>query len=273
MRVFCVLMLLILSPLAKANEQSWHILTEPFPPYFSPELPNHGWMHDLVVAALNEKSIDVKIEYVAWSRAIRLTANGGAVAVLGAYKTEQRQQKYFYSRAIGKADTGFFAKSSLALNQPLKVNELKNYVIAKGEEYVVADWVESHPDLSFTQTVDLVTSLYMLLRGRVDLVAGTKQVGEHWLRNHPKLSTQPKSSKIRFIEPAVASQLMYVAFGKKLPGNELRVKQFNDAMTDFVFSDKLIKLLARHSLPETDKQDIRKLLQEQFNKPSVSLNR
>ncbi|MEW6983088.1 substrate-binding periplasmic protein [Colwelliaceae bacterium 6471] len=268
MRILLVLTLLLLSPPLKALEQPWLILTEPFPPYFSPELPNNGWMHDLVATALTNQGINVTIEYVAWSRAMRLTASGGAVAALGAYKSVQREQRYYYSKAIGKTDTGFFGKSTLALTTPLQLDDLKKYVIAKGEEYVVVEGFEDHPDLSFTETVDLITSLHMLLGGRVDLVAGTKQVGEYWLHHHPKFTERPESSSINFIEPALATQKMYMIFGKVQDGNDIRVKQFNKAIADFVWSGELSTLLTRHLLPEAERQSIITLLQEQFEKPN-----
>lgn len=273
MRRFLVIILLMLASGSKATEQSWRVLTEPFPPYFAPELPNNGWMHDLVVSALHNQNIKATIEYVAWSRAMRLAGNGGAVAVLGAYKTSKRQNNYFYSRAIGKSDTGFFAKTSLELAMPLKISELKKYVIAKGEEYVVAEGVEDHPDLSFTQTSDLITSLYMLLGDRVDLVAGTRQVGEHWLRNHSRLKRHPKLSKVKFVEPAVATQKMYMIFGKALKQNFNRAQQFDKAMAYFVWSAELQTLLARQQLPPSDKENIISFLRSQFENPTTELNR
>lgn len=259
-----MLVLLLMSPAIHASKLPWRIVTEPFPPYFSPEMADNGWVHDLVVLALRKQGIDVTIEYVAWSRAMRLTASGSAVAAMGAYRTAQREQNYYYSNAIGQTETGFFGKRSLRLEKPLQLDNLKNYIIAKGEEYVVVEGVEDHPSLSFTHTVDLVTSLYMLQGDRVDLVAGTRQVGEHWLRHHPKLTANPASATIQFIEPAIATQNMYMIFGKALTGNDKRVRLFNEAMAGFVLTGELADLLARHKLPESDRQRIRLFLQEQF---------
>ena len=259
-----MLVFLLLPSALQASTHPWRIVTEPFPPYFSPELAQSGWMHDLVVTALRDHNITVTIEYVTWSRAMRLTANGGAVAALGAYRTAQREQNYYYSNAIGQTETGFFTKSSLKLSTPLQLDDLKNYVIAKGEEYVVVEGVEEHPSLSFTKTRDLVTCLYMLIRDRVDLVAGTRQVGEHWLRHHPKLSINPESSSVQFIEPAIATQNLYMIFGKAMHGNDKKVQQFNQAMTEFVWSGDLPALLAKHRMPESDRQHIIAFLQAHF---------
>lgn len=254
-------LLLFVSSTLQASTHPWHIVTEPFPPYFSPELEGNGWMHDLVVTALERKGISVTIEYVAWSRAMRLTESGGAVAALGAYRTAQREQNFYYSHAIGQTETGFFKKPSLRLSAPFQLDDLSQYVIAKGEEYVVVEGVEEHPGLSFTKTVDLVTSLHMLLGDRVDLVAGTRQVGEHWLRHHPKLTANPASSTIVFIEPAIAKQKMYMIFGKALSGNDKNVQLFNQAMRAFIGSGDLAGLLARHPMPDADRKSITAFLQ------------
>lgn len=264
MRKLLVLVLLMLPCVSKAAEPTWRIVTEPFPPYFSPKLANNGWMHDLVVTAMRRQNINVTIEYVAWSRAMRLTASGGAVAALGAYKTTQREQRYYYSKAIGDTETGFFGKTSLNLKTPIQLNTLTQYVIAKGEEYVVIEGVEDHPELSFTETVDLITSLHMLTGDRVHLVAGTREVGEYWLRHHPKLAANPASSEIRFFEPALATQKLYLIFGKTLGGNDIRVQQFNAAMKEFILSGELAPLLEKHSMTQSDRERISALLQAQF---------
>ena len=244
------LMFLALLTFSFTAAGTWKIVTEPFPPYFSPELAHKGWMHDLVITALKSEGIDVEIEYMAWSRAMGLTKSGRAVAALGAYKTAKRELNYFYSMPLGKTDTGFFKKSTLALEHPTNLKTFEGLVIAKGEEYVVVEGLETHPNLSFTRTVDLVTSLFMLLGDRVDLVAGTRQVGEHWLRYHSKLNTHPNAATIEFVLPPIKSQQMYVIFGRSVTENNSRMAQFNGSIKRFVQSGELDKLLVKHDLSD-----------------------
>ena len=54
-RVPIFIVLALLANTAK-SEQTWHIVTENFPPYFSEKLPSNGWLFEITELALKVRT-------------------------------------------------------------------------------------------------------------------------------------------------------------------------------------------------------------------------
>ncbi|WP_232007036.1 hypothetical protein [Pseudoalteromonas carrageenovora] len=72
--MFRVLLFIVLAFYANTakSEQTWHIVTENFPPYFSEELPNNGWLFEITKLALKSQNINTEIEFTSWNRSLNL---------------------------------------------------------------------------------------------------------------------------------------------------------------------------------------------------------
>ncbi len=199
-----------------ALANTWQIVTEPFPPYFAPQLPQQGWLWQVTHAALSTQGIDASLEFTSWPRAMRLTASGQRTAVLGAFYSQARARDYLYSQPIAAATSGFFRqKANRKIVFDGDLSSLERFRISVAELDMVSETLRKYPRLQVSETNQLVTSLQLLLRGRVDLVAGTREVGFYWLEHDDKLSKLAETSPIEFVEPALSSHALHLAFPRK----------------------------------------------------------
>lgn len=254
--LFRLVMLLAVMPLlwamsAPAAGHSWRVVSEPFPPYFSPDLPEQGWLWQVTRAALESQGIDVSLEFMSWTRAMRLTASDKCTAALGAFYSEQRAQTYIYSRPLAFSQSGLF---KLQGNRQVRFNgdlgQLSPFHISKGELDLVTETLNVQSDLQVSETASLETSLKLLLAGRVDLVAGTKEVGEYWLANSPELHSLARQRAAEFIEPALAVHSMHLIFPRADADAVQKRDIFNRGFAEIYASGKLQLILAEHGFTE-----------------------
>ncbi|WP_304184088.1 substrate-binding periplasmic protein [Pseudoalteromonas prydzensis] len=230
------------------SQDKWLFVTEPFPPYFSDQLPQQGWLADIVVSALASQDIEATIEFTTWARAIRLLEKNKRTALLGAYFSAEREKIFHYSRPLANSFTGLFKRKSSQINYDGNLTSLQPYSISKGSNYIVSDGFSSEHNLAITVTDDLISSLYVLQLGRVDLVAGTKQVGEYWLNNHPQLQA---GQAIVYISPHLGSHHLYIIFAKSAAHSEQQLIQLENGLNTIINNGEAAQVLLRHGFSET----------------------
>lgn len=229
------------------SKDKWLLVTEPFPPYFTEQLPQQGWLADLVVTALASQDIEATIEFTTWARALRLLEKNKRTALLGAYYSAEREKIFHYSRPLANSFTGLFKRKSSKINYDGSLTSLLPYSISKGSNYIVSEDFSSEHNLAITTTNDLISSLHVLQLGRVDLVAGTKEVGEYWLNNHPQLQAgQP----IVYISPHLASHYLYIIFSKSAAQSKQQLIQLENAFNTIINNGEASQVLLRHGFSE-----------------------
>ena len=93
----------------------------------------------------------------------------------------------------------------------------------------------------------MISSLRVLQLGRVDLVAGTKEVGEYWLNNHPQLQT---GQSIVYIPPHLASHYLYIIFSKSAVQSKQQLMQLENGFNTIVNNGEAAQVLLRHGFSE-----------------------
>ena len=229
------------------SQDKWLFVTEPFPPYFSEQLPQQGWLADIVVTALASQDIEASIEFTTWARALRLLEKNKRTALLGAYYSAEREKIFHYSRPLANSFTGLFKRKSSKINYDGSLTSLQPYSISKGSNYIVSEDFSSEHNLAITATNDLISSLRVLQLGRVDLVAGTKEVGEYWLNNHPQLKT---GQSIVYIPPHLASHYLYIIFSKSAAQSKQQLMQLENGFNTIVNNGEAAQVLLRHGFSE-----------------------
>jgi polar amino acid transport system substrate-binding protein len=241
------------------NSQTWQLVTEPFPPYFIGEQSKPGWLHEVIVAALKTQGQKASIEYTHWARALKLAKRNKRVAVLGAFHNHARAADYYYSHPLAVANTVLFKRADTDILYTGSLYSLAPYTISKGEDYVVSDSFESHPQLTIVTADSLADSLLLLLNGRVDLVAGSKEVGQYWLANNERLRAF-KEKQVSVLKPYLASQYLHVISAKSHPQalhfqNSLRI-----GVEELLASGGLEKILRHYEFSDIEINKIKRLL-------------
>ena len=245
------------------NSQTWQLVTEPFPPYFIGEQSKPGWLHEVIVAALKTQGQKASIEYTHWARALKLATRHKRVAVLGAFYTKQRARDFTYSPSLATAHTVLFKRVDSKITYTGSLYSLKPYTISKGEDYVVSEQFEHHPNLSVTTTSSLIESLLLLKHGRVDLVAGTKEVALYWLDNSERLQ-QAKQTELEIVTPYLATQHLHVITDKNHPQAELFQQSLSLGLKAITASGKLLEILKHYKLNEKEISHITQLYEKTY---------
>ncbi len=140
---------------------------------------------------------------------------------------------------------------------------LKPYTISKGEDYVVSEQFEHHPNLSVVTTGSLVESLLLLKHGRVDLVAGTKEVALYWLDNSERLQ-QAKQTELEIVTPYLATQHLHVITDKNHPQAEYFQQNLSLGLKAITASGKLLEILKHYELNEKEISHITQLYEKTY---------
>ena len=195
--------------------QTWHLVTESFPPFIISENQQEpGWFNEIVLSALTAQNVDAQIEYTPWVRAVKLAQTSRKTAMIGAYYSNERSEHFYYSRPLAITHTGIFKRTQDTISFDGTIASLAPYTIAKSEENHISDQFRSAKKLAIVTTKTLNDSLWLLQNGRVDLVAGTKAVGEFIIKKDPNL-IGPNLPALSYVEPHLAEQKMYLAFPRK----------------------------------------------------------
>ncbi|TMO42591.1 substrate-binding periplasmic protein [Pseudoalteromonas ruthenica] len=254
----------LLSALVFILSQHTHALerlelaTEPFPPYFSNTLYQHGWMAHLVSEAFRSQNIVVRIHFTQWSRALRGTKKGKYSAVLGAYKTTARQQDFVFSAALAKAHSGFFrhAKSNRDFTGDLEL--VAQDPIAVGRDYGEEQLLINYGGIDYVELPNLSKALQLLERRRISWVLGPQEVGEHIIRE------LALSEHLMFDSPALSENTLHLAFARQHPLSQYHLKAFRSGMQSLLKQGRVADILAQHPLPPPQQQAVLSLLKQHY---------
>ena len=67
-----IFIVVIAIPTQVFSKQTWQIVTENYPPYFSENLPSDGWLYEIAESALKTQGINSEPEFTTWDRALKL---------------------------------------------------------------------------------------------------------------------------------------------------------------------------------------------------------
>ena len=77
--------------------------TAPWAPYYSPDLPNGGYIPDITREAFKRVGYDFEVEYMPWKRALEMSRKGRYDGILGVFYSEERGEYFIFSLPNGPA--------------------------------------------------------------------------------------------------------------------------------------------------------------------------
>jgi polar amino acid transport system substrate-binding protein len=218
-------------------------VTVDFPPYYGDELPNQGWVSEIATAALKAKGYnEVEIRFIPWIKALEDTQAGYYDALLGAYRTRERDELYYFSAPIGQVRTGFFKKTEVDISFN-ELRELKSYQIGVVKGYATSKDFDSADYLNKVFVDNLEEGLNKLYRGEIDLMADSEAVGEYQLS---KMDSKI-SSEIEFIKPYLSMNKIYVAISKKATNSFQKLIDFNQGLMAIYRDHSLFQIKNQHN--------------------------
>ena len=165
------------------NQQAWAqkvtMVTTPWEPFFSANLPQGGVITEIATAAFEREGHQASIEWYPWVRALKLVEYGSADVVMGAYYSDERAQNYLYSDPIYDIEVGLMALSELGVDHYQELQDLKQYRIGTMRGWVYTDEFDNADFLDKRLIVNQVAAVRMLFANRIDLLAASVPVFKH----------------------------------------------------------------------------------------------
>jgi len=217
-----------------ANETSWA-------PYYGKELKNGGYTTEIIVEAMARVGYKVDIKWASWNRAVSLAKKGVYDGLGACYHNEQRAKGFVFTDSIGDTQTVFFKLKTKKIKYTT-LEDLKAYKIGTAKNY---GYPKKFVDASCLNKIDapkLEFNIRKLLKGRIDMLIGSKKVTQHLLNN----SYPDDKDKVEIMQPAIDKMPLYVAFSKNSAGHKQKVKDFNKGLKMIKSDGTFEKILKKH---------------------------
>ncbi|GEM_PF-196394 len=228
-----------------SSGKKFSFVTVDFPPYYGKDLPENGWVAEVVRAALEGQGYEVEIKFVPWSRAIKYTKEGYYDALLGAYYTEERAESYYFSAPISQARTGFFKRKDKTVNFK-ELTDLKEYRLGVVKDYATSKAFDAADYLNKVMVTSSDVGIKMLYHGSLDLMTDTEAAVLYLAEHVLEQEETGISEQIEFIKPVLAMNKMYVAISKKAVDADLKLIDFNQGLRTIYLDGTFRSIKAKH---------------------------
>ncbi|WP_461210341.1 substrate-binding periplasmic protein [Desulfocurvus sp. DL9XJH121] len=212
--LFCAL-LLALAPLGTPpRAETLRLATLEWPPYIGHDLPEEGYVAELVRKTFARSGLAVEFVYLPWTRAVSETRAGRFHGYLPEYYSPELHEDFVLSRPFPGGPLHLFtpkgrmvAFGSLKDLVPYRIGVVRGY--ANTPEFDAADFLNKY------QAANDVTNLRMLARGRIDLMVLDLNVARF-------LAARELGSPdaVRPLLPALGDKALYVCFPKSRSDHE-----------------------------------------------------
>lgn len=245
-RLILSLLLLIGAP---AAAEPFLVVSEPYAPFFGPDLPAKGWTWRVAEAALSHEGYAPELAFKPWTRALHESKTGQMHGLFGAFRTSEREADYLFSRPFATARLGFFRlreRTDLSFDGDL--DAMRGLLIGVGEGYSYGETFDSFQGLRKDLSIDTLTAMRKLYFGRIDVVAGNDPVDLFNLRIMLSNDFPDAAERIVFMEPAFSKPRLHLAVSRRLDDARERIAAFNRGLAALAARGDYARILGAHSL-------------------------
>ncbi|GAK49957.1 ABC-type sugar transport system, periplasmic component [Candidatus Moduliflexus flocculans] len=236
-------------------EQIVSFATSEREPYIGVNLPDHGYVCELVTEAFQRAGYRVNITFYPWARAVRNVQKGTQDGLLPVYYDDALTGEFAFSDPFPGGKIGLLKRKSTPAeyvvppdtHQTEALRYLQSYVfgVVRGSvntpEFDAADFLKK----------DMVTTdmqnVLKLFKGRVDFVVIDKYTAADLMVN----KLPHTIGQLEFMNPPLAEKSFHIAFSKNSPGYQQRLADFNRGLREMIADQKVEKILYKHGLLET----------------------
>lgn len=226
------------------------VATVEWPPYFSAGFPEQGLLADMAKKAFAHSGITAEVHFMPWMRAMRLGKIGAYNAVLGAYRSEEREREYFYSQTLVHTNLGFVTlKSSKGrVTYGGDLESLNPYVVGIMKGHVYRADFDGHTTLKKRGTNEKITLISWLFTNDVDMIVGNQEV----LMQVAKEQFPTRHAELYNLSPPLERHSLHLIFAKSLDSSKSLLEQFDKGLEKMKASKEWHELAKKHGFtPET----------------------
>ena len=216
-------------------------VTVEWAPHYGTAMPDGGAMTVITKAAFERGGHNADVSFIAWNRALKNVEEGKDDFVMGAYYNEERAKTYFVSDPVYEIEFGMIALDSLGVETMDGLRSLEPYTIgvvlgyANTEEFDAADYLNKETARS------MQLNIRKLYRDRLDMIIGAFDV-VRFEAEQENMNT----SRMRFLQPALTRNKLYLLVSRNIPDGEQIVNDFNRGLAEIREDGTLDELLRQY---------------------------
>ncbi|SME99718.1 substrate-binding periplasmic protein [Pseudobacteriovorax antillogorgiicola] len=230
---------------AEAQDQELRLVTTNWAPYMADNIPEQGFLGKIVLTAFQKAGYQAKIEYLDWSRAIKLTEKGKRDVLVAAYYTKEREEDFLYSQPFFRVNTFFVAKKGLGRSKWKDLKDLTPYKIGVSKGYATSEEFDRASFLQKRVALDPSKNLEVLHRGRVDLIVMAEGVLEYEIDRNQSL----KQGDFKYLKPPVKVNDLFLLAPKAKPHSKKILEAFDEALAGMRKSGEYAAILKEFKVP------------------------
>lgn len=241
--LFSVCLLHLTLTIGLADEKTVTLVADPWQPYYGEDLPNKGFVAELITEAYKRSGYKTKYFFLPWARAINDVKAGKYDGVPTAWYNEERTKIYTYSDPYIEGPIVLFTKKEKNISwktledlKPYRIGVVRGY--SYSPEFTAADY------LNKDESSTIHNNINKLILGRVDLIVMDKYVG---LYNINKDFPEHRDN-LKIIDKPLTVNKLYMMFSQTVPGIKKKTDAFNKGLADIKKDGTLDKILVKHGM-------------------------
>lgn len=198
----------------------------------------------LEIARIIANNLNYELEFyqVPFARAIVELENGNADMIANFFITPNRKNIVSFTTESHISESlHFFVKKGTIIPYYGHPSDLKNYKICIVKGYSSGPYIDTHlEEFSLESTSGETSQIKMITNERIPVAIGTKQV----ILTHAK--KMGLSNEIKFLEPAISTDFVYMGFSKANPNAKKLALEFSEAIKELKKTTKYKELLKKY---------------------------
>ena len=235
-KLACILVILLLVNFT-AYAEKLKLVADEWPPFTSKQQGQRIAV-DLVQTALRRAAVDAELQIIAWQNVLSGVKEGKYDAIVGAWKTPDREQYLLFSRSylenrimlIGRQDNKIEFDS---------IGQLKGKKVGVVSGYAYGDGITKNKDITKVSGTTVADNIKKLLRGEVDFILADALVAQAIIEHLPADVT----GKLKIYDKEVLTQSLYFAVRKNRPNAQGLLDKFNNAVEQMIADGTYNKIL------------------------------
>lgn len=211
-----------------------------WPPFYGSELPDNGFMTEIVLEAFERAGHSSEVEFVPWKRAFEGTRDGKFDALFTMWYREEREADFIFSDPLPSNELVFLVRAGASASFE-GYEALKDQTVGVVRGYAAPPGFEE-AGLKVSEARDDEENLRKLLRGRVDMVLTDRIVAQHIINT--KLADEEDA--FGWMEPPVHVDIQYLVVPKVLEASSDLMAGFNAALAEMTEDGTLKTIMGKH---------------------------
>jgi len=220
--------------------QDLNLAATEWPPFYGAELPDNGFMTEIVTEAFERAGYTSDVSFLPWKRAFEGARDGKYDALFTMWYRAEREDHFIFSDPLPSNelvmlvragdDTAFDGYAAL---KDKTIGVVRGYAAPPGFE---------EANLRVSEARDDQENLNKLLRGRVDMVLTDRIVAQHIINT----AMADDAESFGWMEPPVHVDVQYMVVPKAIEGSTDVMVAFNTALADMTEDGTLKAIMAKH---------------------------